>query len=63
MTNVLQRDTTNGVLFGVCAGLANYFSVDVTLVRLAFVVGLFFTLGLDVIVYLALCFLEKRPEE
>ena len=29
----LYRDTENGKIFGVCAGLADYFSVDVTIIR------------------------------
>ena len=33
----LTRSTTDSVVAGVCGGIADYFSVDVTLVRLAFV--------------------------
>lgn len=33
----LTRSRTNGVIGGVCAGLADYFGVDVVLVRLIFV--------------------------
>lgn len=33
----LYRDTENGKIFGVCAGLADYFDVDVTIVRVIFV--------------------------
>lgn len=33
----LTRSTTDSVVAGVCGGIAAYFSVDVTLVRLAFV--------------------------
>lgn len=34
----LTRSTRDAQLAGVCAGLANYFSVDPTLVRLLFIV-------------------------
>jgi phage shock protein C len=37
-TRKLYRSRSNRVLAGVCGGLAEYFSVDVTLVRVAFVV-------------------------
>jgi phage shock protein C len=33
----LYRDTENGMIGGVCAGLAEYFNVDPTIVRLIFV--------------------------
>jgi len=35
--NRLQRSTTDKVLAGVCGGIANFFDVDTTLVRLIFV--------------------------
>ena len=30
----LVRDTANGKLAGVCAGFANYFDIDVTIIRI-----------------------------
>ncbi len=36
MNKKLQRDTQNKVIGGVCAGLANYFDIDVALVRVLF---------------------------
>lgn len=36
----LQRDTQNRVLGGVCSGLANYFDIDVALVRVLFAFAL-----------------------
>lgn len=36
----LQRDTQHRVLGGVCSGLANYFGIDATLVRLIFAMAL-----------------------
>ena len=36
MEKKLQRDTMNKVIGGVCSGLANYFGIDASLVRLLF---------------------------
>ncbi len=41
---LLRRDTNNAIIGGVCAGIAKYFSIDPTLVRVITVisgVGLF----------------------
>ena len=38
----LYRDPRNGVAGGVCAGIADYFGIRPILVRMAFVLGLFF---------------------
>jgi phage shock protein PspC (stress-responsive transcriptional regulator) len=40
-TKKLQRSTQNKMLGGVCAGLAQYFNVDPTLVRIIFLLALF----------------------
>jgi phage shock protein C len=41
MTKKLFRDKQNASVGGVCAGLAEYFNLDVTLVRAAFLIALF----------------------
>ena len=41
MKKVLQRSEQNKILAGVCSGLADYFSVDVSWVRAAFLLALF----------------------
>ena len=38
MEKKLQRDSSNKVIGGVCSGLANYFDIDVSLIRVLFVV-------------------------
>lgn len=38
MTSKLYRSQTNRMLAGVCGGLAKYFDIDVTIIRLFFVV-------------------------
>jgi phage shock protein C len=50
-TKRLYRIRDGRIVAGVCAGLAAYFGVDPTLVRLAFVLLTFFG-GLGVLVYL-----------
>lgn len=60
----LYRDTANGKIAGVCAGLANYFGLEVWLVRIlvisaALLGGSFLVL----LAYVALAFmLEKQPK-
>ncbi|QJX49116.1 PspC domain-containing protein [Hymenobacter taeanensis] len=53
----LYRDTDNGKVGGVSAGLAAYFRVDVVLIRILFIVGLFaggFALPLYIILWILL---------
>ena len=38
MEKKLQRDSKNKVIGGVCSGLANYFDIDVSLVRVVFAI-------------------------
>jgi phage shock protein C len=47
----LTRNTEDGILGGVCAGLADYLGVDVTLLRLLAVVGAILGLGSLVVAY------------
>jgi phage shock protein PspC (stress-responsive transcriptional regulator) len=49
----LQRDTGSGMLAGVAAGLARSLGIDVTLVRIAFVLTTLFLGGLGLVAYLA----------
>ncbi|HAH03777.1 MAG TPA: envelope stress response membrane protein PspC, partial [Vibrio sp.] len=65
MSRELYRDPINGKLSGVCAGLANYFGLEVWLVRIlvisaALLGGSFLVL----LAYVALTFmLEKQPPQ
>jgi phage shock protein C len=54
MSNALTLDKRNGKLMGVCAGLANRFGWDVTLVRIAFVLATLFGFGSAILVYLVI---------
>ena len=50
----LQRNRQRRRLGGVCAGIADYLGVDVTLVRFLFVLSVFFSFSLTMWIYLAL---------
>ena len=54
-----RLDRTDGKVFGVCAGLANYMNVDPIIVRLVFVAGTIFGFGSFVLIYLAIALLAK----
>ncbi|MEY4160160.1 MAG: hypothetical protein RLZZ136_781 [Pseudomonadota bacterium] len=52
--NRFRLDKANGKLMGVCSGIADYFGLDVTLVRIAWVVGTLLGVGSLILVYLAI---------
>lgn len=47
------RDKLNGKWLGVCAGIADYTGIDVTLVRIGFVVAMVMGSGAPLLVYIA----------
>lgn len=51
-TRGFRLDKARGKVMGVCAGISNYFGVDVTLVRVAFALATLLGLGSAIIVYL-----------
>ncbi len=53
----LYRSRTNYMLFGVAGGLGEFFGIDPTLVRLAFIVGTLLGFGSFAILYLILFFI------
>jgi phage shock protein C len=60
----LYRSRKDAKIFGVCGGLAQYFGLDTTLVRIAFVASVFLTSGSSLLVYPALAFvLPKEPKK
>lgn len=61
-TNKLRRSSEKK-LFGVCAGLAEYFGLDVTLVRAAFLVGLFISGGNLALIYFGMAYIMPKPED
>ena len=49
-----RLDKTNGKVFGVCAGIADYSGIDPMLVRIGFVAGTLFGFGSFILIYLAI---------
>lgn len=49
-----RLDRERGKLMGVSAGISDYFGVDVTFVRLAWVIGTLLGFGSLILVYLAI---------
>ena len=60
----LYRSSTNRIFFGVCGGLAEFFEIDPTLVRVIFIVLSLFS-GLGIFLYLILLILMpiETPSE
>jgi phage shock protein C len=62
LSRPLRRSRDNRMIAGVVAGLAAYFNVDVTLLRVVYVVGSILSVAFPgILVYVALWFLV--PEE
>lgn len=56
----LYRSDTNYMLAGVCGGIAEYFNVDSTLVRLAWAVITAFSWGAGILAYVAAAIIIPR---
>jgi phage shock protein C len=56
------RKSRNKKIAGVCGGIAEYFNLDPTLVRIAFVIGTIITNGAFLLGYLLLSFIMSPPE-
>jgi phage shock protein C len=52
-----RLDRSEGKVFGVCAGIANYTNVNPLIVRLVFVAGTLFGFGSFILIYLAIALL------
>jgi phage shock protein C len=59
-TSQLYRVMSEKKIAGVCAGLARYFDVDVTLVRLAVAAGTIFSGGLGILAYIVAWIIMPR---
>lgn len=61
----VYRSRDNKMIAGVCAGLAEYFNIDVTIVRLAYVLLTLASIGIGIIAYfvMVLVFPEKPTLE
>jgi phage shock protein PspC (stress-responsive transcriptional regulator) len=56
----LYRVRVDRKLFGVCGGLAEYFGIDPTIVRIAFIASAFVSLGVTLLAYVLLSILVPR---
>lgn len=64
MSTKLYRNRKRGVLFGVCAGLADYFGFDVTLTRIVVIIATMTAFPMIVLAYVLLAFLlPVKPDE
>ena len=62
--NRLYRNPRRGKVFGVCAGLADYFGFDLTVTRVLVVIGALFSFPIVCVAYLVLGFLlPRKPDE
>ncbi|MFU8859989.1 MAG: PspC domain-containing protein [Cyclonatronaceae bacterium] len=58
----LMRSITDKKLFGVCGGIAKYFGLDPTLVRIIFAIAIFFY-GVPLVIYFLMAiFMPKEPK-
>ncbi|EKE84763.1 envelope stress response membrane protein PspC [Idiomarina xiamenensis] len=58
----LYRNSAEGKVAGVCAGIADYFCIETWIVRVIVLTGVFFTNGFVFIGYIALWFiLDSKP--
>ncbi len=63
-TRAFRRSLRDKKLFGVCGGLANYFSIDSTLLRLLYIILCLASFGAGVVLYITLVVLvpyERQP--
>lgn len=63
MAHQLFKNKKDGMIFGVCAGLADWLGVDTSLLRILMVLGFFMSLSVTFWMYLLLAiFLPVKPE-
>ena len=53
----LYRSVDNRMISGVCGGIAEYFKVDVNIIRLAFLIAFVFSMGGMTLIYVAARFM------
>jgi len=59
----IYRSTKERMIAGVLGGIAEYFNIDPTLVRLLFVLGLFISLGSFTLFYIIAIFIIPLDSE
>ena len=58
----LERPRAGRMLAGVCAGIAEYFGLEVSLVRIGYVLLTLFTAFCGVLVYFILAVIKKKKK-
>jgi len=61
--NKLYRSRTDNKLTGLCGGLAQYFNIDATIIRLMAVIAAFFSLGSVVMIYVIAAIIVPKESE
>ena len=61
--NKIYRSKENRMLAGVCAGIATYFNIDPSIVRIIWVIASIGTIGLGILVYILLIFIFPDETE
>lgn len=59
----LYKSSKDRKLAGVLGGIAEYFNLDSTIIRLVFVAALFFAVGTPVFIYIAAVFIMPNEWE
>jgi len=60
----LYRSSTQKMIAGICGGLAEYFEIDVSVVRILWVIGTLMTAGVGILIYVVMFFVfPEAPEE
>ena len=54
MSGALRRSLVKREIAGVCGGLAEYFSLDVTMIRVLWVLAAIFGLGSPILIYVVM---------
>lgn len=59
----LYKDRERGIIFGVCAGIADYFGFDLGVTRILVVLGLLFFFPTTLLIYIVMALiLPKKPQ-
>ncbi len=62
MENKLYRDEQNKTIGGVCAGLSDYFNIDVSWIRVIFLIALFMSVGFPAYLIFWIVVPAKKPD-
>ena len=61
MENKLQRTIgSQKMLFGVCGGVAKYFGIDTTLIRILWAILTIFGIGTPILIYIIMTFIVPK---